>query len=116
MVVDKYIKEVEKLKLIFSSIQRNRIIFDHHFYERAICRPSQTPKEEEIIENIVNPVRLKAAERQSPDKWRCYFDYGRMKAHIYILMVRDTSIKVKTVWILNRDWRREINARSNNYV
>jgi hypothetical protein len=116
MVSGEYVKAAEYLKKVLAKARREDIRFDRHYYERSLVRPSQTPKVGEIIQNLLNPARLVAAEEQPGNRWRCYFDYGRMRAHIYVLVLKHNSIKVKTVWILNRDWRQEINARSSKWL
>ena len=110
MVDQVLLDEAKKLRAIFANFRENDIIFDRHYEERFLIRPM--PKKDEIIENILNPVRLKAAEKQSVNKWRCYFVYKNALAHIYVVMVAGRKLKIKTAWILNRDWRRELNART----
>lgn len=71
----------------------------------------------EIKENIVNPIRLKFAIKQSSprkgeEKYDCYFDYSKNLCHRYVIVIKDNIIVVTAIKI-NRKWQNIITKKMN---
>jgi hypothetical protein len=87
--------------------KREDIIFTDHAEIRIIQRQlSKT----EIIENILNPVRLEYARREEAsrpgeEKYACYFGYSKTQCQEYILIIKRNIVVVSVVKI-NRRWQR----------
>ncbi len=94
---------MEKLK----KFRKEDVVISDH----ALIRMAQRQiSEKEVIENIINPFRLKhvikkEAVKQNEEKFDCYFDYGLNQCHEYILAING-KIVVVTVVKINRRWQK----------
>ncbi len=101
-----YVKE--KLKLF----HKEDIILSDHALIRIMQRQINS---EEIIENIINPIRLEYAvkenaESPNEEKFDCYFGYSKTQCHRYVLVIKDKVIVVTAIKI-NRRWQRIIETK-----
>jgi len=92
--------------LRLKSYRRENIIFTDHVLIRLAQRQLN---EEEIIANILNPLRLEYAIREEPErideeKFDCYFGYSNNLCHRYVLALKDDIIVVTAIKI-NRRWQ-----------
>jgi hypothetical protein len=98
----------KKLKLY----SEEDIVFSDHALIRMVQR--QIDKSE-VIENILNPVRLEFAVREksassSEEKFDCYFGYSKSRCHRYVLVLKK-NVVVVTVIKINRRWQRIVEAK-----
>jgi len=106
---------IEKLK----HYQKDQIIISEHARIRAIQRQLDI---NEIIENIINPIRLRYAIKEeanslSEEKFDCYFAYSKTQCHKYILVLKDNVVVITAIKI-NRRWQKivENKMRGKNNV
>lgn len=59
---------------------------------------------DEIIENIINPFRLKYAILGEIDVFDCYFEYSKTQCHRYVLKLISNVIVI-TVIKINKRWQ-----------
>lgn len=99
---------IEKLK----GFKRQDIVISSH----ALIRMAQRQiSEGEVIENIINPFRLKyvikkEAVKQGEEKFDCYFDYSPNQCHEYIIAIKDKVIVI-TVVKINRRWQKIVEKK-----
>ena len=88
--------------------------------KHALIRIKQRQiNEEEIIENIINPKRLKYAVKEEArlkgeDKFDCYFGYTKTLCHRYVIIIKDDKVVVVTVVKINRRWQRIAEKKLKN--
>ncbi|MEM3374533.1 MAG: hypothetical protein QXE31_04905 [Candidatus Woesearchaeota archaeon] len=87
----------------FKNYSLNPIIISKHTEIRLIQRDIN---KKDIIENILNPTRLKIAIRQeslrkSEEKFDCYFKYKKNFYHRYIIAL-NSNIIIITAMIIRR--------------
>jgi len=88
------------------SFCRSDVVISDHARIRLLQRQIS---EDEIIENVINPTRLRyaipeKAEHQGEEKFDCYFEYSKRLCHKYILVIKDKVIIV-TVVKISRKWQ-----------
>jgi len=93
---------IEKLR----KFRQEDVIISDHAEESALWRGLQ---KDEIRENIINPARLEyaipqEAEKADEEKYECFFSYGEMLCHRYIIAISHKCV-VCTVIAINRRWR-----------
>ena len=93
---------IEKLR----KFRREDIIISDHALGKAVVRSLNS---DEIKENILNPVRLEyaipqEAENAGEEKFDCFFSYGEMMCHRYIIAINHKCF-VCTVMKIMRRWR-----------
>ena len=86
--------------------KKEDIIITNHAQEQAIFRSIDL---DEVKENIINPKRLYFArkqelEKESEEKYDCYFAYSNTQCHRYILVINGKCI-ICTVIKINRRWQ-----------
>ena len=92
----------EKLKLF----KKEDISFTTH----ALVRMRQRQiSEEEVVENLINPVRLQYAVKEEAqaaeeEKYACYFGYSPNLCHKYVIIIT-SSLLIVTVVKINRRWQ-----------
>ena len=96
---DSLIKKLKKYK-------KEDIIITNHAERQAEFRSIDIS---EVKENIINPKRLyfakkQEAEKQSEEKYDCYFGYSKTQCHRYVLVINGKCI-VCTVIKINRRWQ-----------
>lgn len=104
-----YVKE--RLK----SFRKEDIIISDHALIRIVQRQIN---QEEIVENIINPVRLEyavrdKAENKNEEKFDCYFGYSKTQCHRYVIVIKEKVIVV-TVIKINRRWQRIVERKLKN--
>lgn len=67
---------------------------------------------EEIKSNILSPKRLafadkQEAEKESEEKYDCYFVYSNTQAHRYIIVI-NRKVIIVTVIKINRRWQHKV--------
>lgn len=97
------------------SFHKEDIIISDHALIRIIQRQMDA---DEIIENIINPVRLECAVKEKADnsqeeKFDCYFGYSKTQCHRYVIVIKDKVIVVTAIKI-NRRWQRIIETKLKN--
>jgi hypothetical protein len=95
-------KIIEKLR----RYKREDVVITGHAWEAILWRDTTIA---EVKENIINPVRLAYAIRQKSSnpnetKYECFFDYGEMQCHRYIIVLNH-DCTVCTVMNIRRRWR-----------
>lgn len=84
------------------------IVFTDHALIQARVRQIDP---EEIKNNILNPKRLKYAEKQSArkgeTKYNCYFSYSKSLSHRYVIVINKKAVIVTVIKIKKR-WQRRL--------
>ena len=93
----------EKLK----NYSKDQIVITDHAWIRMVQRQMTS---EEIIENIINPVRLEYAISENNKKYDCYFGYSKTQCHRYVLVLKEKVIVVTAIKI-NRRWQRIVDNK-----
>jgi len=83
------------------NIDKENIRFTNHANIRITQRQLN---KDEIIENIINPFRLKYAILEEQGKFDCYFEYSKTQCHKYVIKI-ENNIIVITVIKINRRWQ-----------
>ncbi|MBU1201050.1 MAG: hypothetical protein KJ583_02300 [Nanoarchaeota archaeon] len=99
---------VKRLK----TFEKNNIIITPHAMIRIVQRQIN-PKE--VIENIINPVRLEYAIQEkattvNEEKFDCYFGYSKTLCHRYVIVIKN-NVVVVTVVKINRRWQRIVEKK-----
>ncbi len=104
-----FMKENHKDYLIrkLCNYTKDEIIISDHARIRIVQRQMDI---QEIVENIINPVRLEYAVKETanfPDeeKFDCYFGYSKTQCHRYVLILKNKVVVVTAIKI-NRRWQR----------
>lgn len=102
---------VNYLKERLQKYSKDNITLTSHAYVRMIQRQISM---DEVIENIINPKRLKYVIRlksnNNEEKFDCYFAYTKNLCHRYILVLKDNIIVI-TIIKINRKWQRIIEKK-----
>jgi hypothetical protein len=101
---ENYKDEIVKILKLFD---REKVIISEHARIRIIQRQLSV---EEIIENIINPVRLEYAIKETKNKYDCYFGYSKTQCHRYILLIKN-NILVITAIKINRRWQKIVEKK-----
>ncbi len=89
-----------------SNYKKKDIIITNHAEKQAIFRNIDL---DEVRENIINPIRLsfvikQKAEKETEEKYDCYFGYSKTQCHRYVLVINAKCI-VCTVIKINKRWQ-----------
>lgn len=88
---------------------QNDIVITDHARLQATVRQIDL---EEVKRNILNPVRLVFAEKQTAaganeEKYNCYFKYSNTLAHRYVIVINAKAVVV-TVIKIRKKWQRRM--------
>ncbi|MFH0869132.1 MAG: hypothetical protein V1839_02815 [archaeon] len=89
--------------------KKEDIVFTYHAQIQATFRQIDL---NEVTDNLANPKRLVLAvkgesAREGTEKFDCLFDYGKNKAHRYIITI-NAKLIVVTVININRKWQHRV--------
>ena len=101
---------LEEFKRKLSSYRHEDVVITPHAALRAEIR---NISKEDIIDNIVNPKRLKTfgLENEREKKYNCWFEYGKNMGQFYVIVLNGKSIVVTVIKIRTR-WQKRV----ENYV
>ncbi len=94
---------INKLK----KYSKDKILITPHAQIRMFQRQID---EKEVIDNIINPVRLEYAIKEksnynNEEKFDCYFKYSKTQCHRYVLLLKN-KVLIITVIKINRRWQK----------
>jgi len=94
---------VEKIKILLKKYRKEDIKFnDPHFTERIIVRDGNN---EEVISNLITPVKLVHAEKEDKNKYRLYFKISNTRTMILPVIFYKKCLYILTYIMRYRNWR-----------
>lgn len=102
----------EYVKKRLKSFSKNDVIITPHAEIRMHQRQIN---KDEVIGNIVNPIKLEyalkqKAERADEEKFDCYFGYSKSRCHRYIIVIKG-NVVVVTIIKINRRWQKIVETK-----
>jgi len=100
--------DLERLKVLLRNIERKHIKFTSHAKTQIILRDGS---KKEIIEHLLNPIKLIDFEKQSRDKYLLIFNISNSKTMILPIVFERKGLKVITYIMRHRSWKKTIEKR-----